>query len=77
MNTAYTNSSSISSPAAVSGSGQDINIRSEIKSEINNENSLNAANADGERKGISTSCLSPAIWDYTEPVHKTSCACIK
>lgn len=77
MNTAYTNSSSISSPAAVSGSVRDINNKSEVKSENNNENSLNAANADAERKGISTSCLSSAIWDYTEPVHKTSCTCIK
>lgn len=77
MNTAYTNSSSINSPSTVSGNGQEINNRSEVKSENYNENLLNTANADTERKGTSTSCLSPAIWDYTEPVHKTSCACIK
>lgn len=77
MNTAYTNSSSISSPPTVSGNGQEINNKSEVKSENYNENLLNTANADAERKGTSTSCLSPAIWDYTEPVHKTSCACIK
>lgn len=75
MNTAYTNSSPISSQSSISSSGRDVNNKSEVKSENNNENSLNATNADAERKG--SSCLSPAIWDYSEPVHKTSCTCIK
>ena len=77
MNTAYTNSTFISAPTTVSGNGQDINNRTEIKSENNIENSINTASGNAERKLSATSCLSPAIWDYTEPVHKTSCACIK
>ncbi|CAO1404623.1 unnamed protein product [Diamesa hyperborea] len=76
MNTAYTNSSSLSSSAAISGSGRD-NSKSDVKIENINDNLLNAANVDAERKGTSSSCLSPAIWDYSEPVHKTSCSCIK
>lgn len=76
MNTAYTNSSSLSSSAAIPGSGRD-NSKSDVKIENINDNLLNAANVDAERKGTSSSCLSPAIWDYSEPVHKTSCSCIK